>query len=132
MVITTTCSTIIPGIGCTALRLKDPVLPGDARTIDRYFETSAFATPPAFSMGSDSRTEPRLRTPGINNFDIGISRNQRLKENRVKMQFRAEFFSAFNHTQLGSPTGATTSPDFGRITSATGTRTIQLGLRLSY
>jgi hypothetical protein len=132
MVITTTCSTVIPGIGCTALRQKDAVLAGEQRTIDRYFDTSAFATPPAFSMGSDSRTEPQLRLPGINNFDIGISRNQRFRENRVNVQFRAEFFSAFNHTQLGAPNGSTSSPDFGRITSATGTRTIQLGLRLSY
>ena len=132
MVITTTCSTVIPGIGCTALRTRDPVLPAEERSINRYFDTTAFGTPPAFSMGSDSRTEPRLRIPGINNFDIGISRNQRFRENRVNMQFRAELFSAFNHTQLGAPNGSTTSPDFGRITSAGGTRTIQLGLRLSY
>jgi hypothetical protein len=131
MVVTTTCSTVI-GVGCTPLRLSDPVLPAEQRSIDHYFDTAVFATPPAFSMGTGSRTEPRLRIPGINNFDIGLSRNQRFKENRVNLQFRAEFFSAFNHTQLGSPNGSTSSPDFGRITSATGTRTIQFGLRLSY
>jgi hypothetical protein len=132
MVVTAPCSTNLPGVSCTPLRLKDPVLPADQRTIDRYFDTTAFAVPPAFSIGNDSRTEPRLRIPGINNFDVGIGRNQRFHGERVNLQFRAELFSAFNHTQLGTPNGSVTSPDFGRITSATGTRTMQFGLRLSY
>jgi len=104
----------------------------DQRTINRYFDTTAFAVPPAFSICNDSRSEPRLRIPGINNFDIGIGRNQRFREQRVNLQFRAEMFSAFNHTQLGAPNGSVTSPDFGRITSAGGARTMQFGLRLSY
>jgi hypothetical protein len=132
MVVTSTCSTQLPGVNCTPLRQKDAVLPGEQRTIDRYFDTTAFGVPPPFSLGTDSRTEPRLRIPGINNFDVGVSRNQRFREQRMNLQFRAEFFSAFNHTQLGSPNGSVTSPDFGRITSASGTRTIQFGLRLSY
>jgi hypothetical protein len=132
MVVTAPCSTNLPGVSCTPLRVKDPVIEGDQRTLNRYFDTTAFAVPPPFSLGTDSRTQPRLRIPGLNNFDVGIGRNQRFAENRVNLQFRAEFFSAFNHTQLGSPNGSVTSPDFGRITSATGTRTIQLGLRLSY
>ena len=104
----------------------------DQRNINRYFDTTAFAVPPAFSLGTVSRIEPQLRIPGINNFDIAIGRNQTFREQRVNLQFRAELFSAFNHTQLGGPNGSVTSPDFGRITSATGTRTIQLGRRLSY
>ena len=132
MVITGPSSTSLPGIGATAVRLKDPTLPADQRSIDRYFDKAAFTTAPAYSMGSDSRTQPKLRIPGILNFDIGVGRNQRFFEQRVNLQFRAEMFSAFNHTQLGSPNGSVTSPDFGRITSATGTRTIQLGLRLGY
>lgn len=132
MVTSAPCSTNLPGVGCTALRQKDPVLAADDRTINRYFDTGAFAVPPPFSLGSDSRTQPRLRTPGANNFDIGIARNQKFREQRVNLQFRAELFSAFNHTQLAAPNGSVTSPDFGRITSASGTRTIQMGLRLSY
>jgi TonB dependent receptor len=132
MVVTAPCSTNLPGVSCTPLRYKDPVLASDERSINRYFDTTAFAVPPPFSLGNDSRTEPRLRTPGINNFDIGIGRNQRFRGERMNLQFRAELFSAFNHTQLGTPNGSVTSPDFGRITSASGTRTIQLGLRLSY
>ncbi|MBI3209267.1 MAG: TonB-dependent receptor [Candidatus Solibacter usitatus] len=131
MVVTSTCSTNLPGVSCTPVRLKDPVL-DTGSNINRYFDTTAYAVPAPFSMGSGSRTEPRLRTPGVNNFDIGISRSQKFREQRISLQFRAEMFGAFNHTQLGAPNGSVTSPDFGRITSASGTRTIQFGLRLAY
>jgi hypothetical protein len=132
LVITAPCSTNLPGVNCTPLRLKDPVLPSGQGTISHYFDTTAFAVPPAFSLGSDSRTEPRLRAPGINNFDLGISRNQRFREQRINLQFRAELFSAFNHTQFDIPDSSVTSPTFGQIMSANGARTIQLALRLSY
>jgi hypothetical protein len=40
----------------TAVRLRDPALPTDQRTLDRYFETSAFQPAPTYSIGNDSRT----------------------------------------------------------------------------
>src|SRR5262249_40570696 len=92
MVITGSCSTNLPGVSCATLRLKDPVLPGDQRSVNRYFDTSAFALAPAFSLGSDSRTQPRLRAPGISACDIGIGRNQRFREGRINLQFRTELF----------------------------------------
>jgi hypothetical protein len=60
MVITGPNNTRLPGV---AVRLKDPVLDADQRTLTRYFDTSAFAPAPTFSMGNDSRTQPRLRGP---------------------------------------------------------------------
>jgi hypothetical protein len=132
MVIVGVNNTQLPGVSATALRLKDPVLPAEERTLNRYFDTTAFAVAPNFSLGNDSRTQPRLRIPGISTYDIGIGRNQRFFEQRVNLQFRAEMFNAFNHTQFQAPNGTVTSPDFGRITAANAGRTIQLGLRLSY
>src|SRR5262249_38803483 len=48
LVITTTCSTNLPGVSCTPVRSKDAVLPADQRSVSRYFDTTAFAVPPAF------------------------------------------------------------------------------------
>jgi hypothetical protein len=131
MVITGPNNTRLPGVSATALRLKDPVLPDDQRTLDRWFDTSAFAPAPTYSIGNDSRTQPRLRTPGINTADLMVGRNQPIKE-RMNLQFRAEFFNAFNTPQFDAPNGNVTATNFGAITSASGTRTIQLGLRLSF
>lgn len=129
MVITGPNNTRLPGVSATAVRTKDPVVSDP--TIDRWFDTTAFAPAPTYSMGNDSRTQPRLRTPGINSWDVSLSRSQRFRE-RVNLQFRAEFYDAFNNPQFNAPNGSVVSTNFGQITSAGGARQIQLGLRLSY
>jgi hypothetical protein len=122
----------LPGVGATAVKLKSPILPEGQQSIDRWFDTSAFVVPQPFTLGSDSRTQPNLRGPGINTFDIMISRTQRIKE-RVNVQFRAEFYNAFNTTQFGDPVGGVTERNFGKILGLrAGSRTIQFGLRISY
>jgi len=115
MVISGPNNTRLPGVSARALRLKDPVLAEAQRTLDRYFDTSAFAPAPTFSMGNDSRTQPRLRAVGINTFDISLSRTQPIRE-RVQLQFRAEFFNAFNKPQLGEPNSSVTATNFGKRT----------------
>jgi hypothetical protein len=64
-------------------------------------------------------------------FDVGLSRIQKIRE-RANIQFRAEFSNAFNTPQFDAPTGSVTSVNFGKIVSASGTRNIQLGLRVSF
>ncbi len=130
LVITGPNNTRLPGVSAVATRLKSPVL-SDGQTLDRWFDTGAFVQAPQFSLGNDSRTQPNLRGPGMKTFDIGLSRTQRIRE-RMNLQFRAEFFNAFNTPQFGDPNGSLTSPDFGRITSGGSPRSIQLGLRFSY
>jgi hypothetical protein len=130
-VITAPGNTRLTGVGGYADRLRPGVLPAEQRSIQRWFDIGAFATPALYTMPNGSRTEPNIRTPGIKTFDLSLSRIQRIGE-RVSLQFRAEFFNAFNTPQFGAPNGSTTSVDFGRITSASGERNIQFGLRLSY
>jgi Carboxypeptidase regulatory-like domain/TonB dependent receptor len=131
VVITGPASTFLPGVGATAIKMKSPVLPKGEQTIDRWFDTTAFKAAPAFSLGSDSRTQPNLREPGIKSFDLALSRTQRIKE-RMNLQFRAEFYNAFNTTQFGGPVGNVNDLNFGKILSSGGGRNIQFGLRLSY
>lgn len=131
VVITAPSNTRLPGVGGYADRLRPAKLPKEQRTLDRWFDTAAYAVPALYTFPNGSRTEPNIRTPGMKTFDIGLSRIQKIGE-RVRVQFRAEFFNAFNTPQFGAPQGSVTSTDFGRITSASGERNIQLGIRLSY
>jgi hypothetical protein len=131
MVITGPNNTRLPGVTAAAVRLRDPVLPDDQRTLDRWFDTKAFEAAPTFSIGNDSRTQPRLRTPGMKTADLMLGRNQPIKE-RLNLQFRAEFYNAFNTPQFDAPVGNLSAANFGAITGASGTRSIQLGLRLSF
>jgi hypothetical protein len=49
------------------------------------------------------------------------------------LQFRAEFFNAFNHTNLGAPGTSFGAPNFGQISSIVGfARDIQFGLRFDF
>ena len=131
MVITSPNNTRLPGVGAAAVRLKDPVLPDAQRTLDRYFDTTAFLPAPTYSLGNDSRTQPKLRIPGLNTFDLNISRSQPIGE-RMNVQFRGELFNALNKPQFGAPQGSVTATNFGAITTASNSRVIQLGLRLSF
>lgn len=131
VVITAPSNTRLPGVGGYADRLRPAYLDPDRRTLDRWFETSAYATPALYTFPNGSRTEPNIRTPGMKTFDVSLSRIQKIGE-RAAVQFRAEFFNAFNTPQFNAPNGSVTSVDFGRITSASGARNIQLGLRVTY
>ena len=115
-------------------RLKDPVLPSDQRTTDRWFDTSAFAVAPPFTIPNDSLIQPRLRDPNRVNFDTSFIRNQHIRE-RFNVQFRAEFFNVFNHPFLSLGTGSSVTvntPQFGKILTGTSPREIQLGMRIVF
>ncbi len=120
----------LPGLTSRAARLHSGVL-STGQTTDHWFDTAAFTAASPFTLGTDSRTEPNLRAPGIVNFDFALMRNQRLWENS-NLEFRAESFNLFNTPQLGAPDSSVTSPTFGRILSGGGNRQLQLGLRLSF
>jgi hypothetical protein len=131
VVITATAATHVPGVGATAVRLYSPVLPDGQQSLDRWFDTKAFTNPAPFTLGNDSRTQPNLRGPSEQNFNLSLSRSQRLKEG-VNLQFRAEFFNAFNHPRYGEPVGNVNDVNFGKIISGGNPRQIQFGLRLSF
>jgi hypothetical protein len=75
-----------------------------------------FAGPPSNRVGYSSRNA--FHGPGFWNVDLSLSRRfliPRIGE-RVSLQFRAEFFNVFNHTNLGNPNPRLNSlaPPFGR------------------
>jgi len=131
VIITATAATHLPGVSARAVRLYSPILPGGQQTLDRWFDTKAFMNPAPFTLGTDSRTQPNLRGPGEQNFNLSLSRSQRIKEG-VNMQFRAEFFNALNHPRYGEPVGNVNDNNFGKIITGTNPRQIQLGLRFSF
>ena len=107
-------------------------------TIAKWFDTSlgaastgaAFSTPTVFTYGNSGRNI--LFGPGRTNFDASLFKNFAITE-RVKLQFRTEFFNLFNHTQFDIPNNAVGSPNAGIITGIVGTpRQIQFALRLTF
>jgi len=101
----------------------------------KWFDPAAFALPTTGTFGSIGRGT--FRGPNLANVDLSLLKNTSLSE-RVSMQFRAEFFNAFNHVNLGPPnttvfSGTSVSPSAGLIsTLATDSRRIQLGVKIIY
>jgi len=107
--------------------LRDPFL--SERTIDRWFDTGAFAQPAPFTFGNGPRTMPYVRAHGINNFDATVQKYWSLGAEDRKLQFRAEFYNFFNRTGFYAPNIQFGNPNFGRILGALPARSIQLGLK---
>lgn len=100
--------------------------------INEWFNTAAFAQPPSFTFGNESRTDPHLKDEGIANFDFTVVKNTQINE-RVKLEFHTEFFNLFNRIQFADPNASLGNPSFGIVTSTQNqARLVQLGLRLSF
>ncbi len=111
-------------------------LPSDQRTIQRWFNTSCFNTTSSQQLASNVRTVSSLfagiRGPGVNNFDLSILKNTRIREN-IRLQFQAEAINALNHPQFTNPSTTATSSAFGQVTgSYTWQRIVELGMKLSF
>jgi len=95
-----------------------------------YFNPAAFAVGAPYTFGNLGRNA--LRGPGFKNFDIGIFKNFRFTE-RVRLQYRAEGFNAFNVVNFGNPGSTVGTSNFGRITGTQNNqRSIQMGLKLNF
>lgn len=104
---------------------------GDTATGNFYLDPTNLdcATVPAFTFGSLGRNA--LRGPGISNVDFSIFKNTYITESKY-VQFHAEFFNAFNHTQFLNPDPNGFANTFGQITSARDPRLIQFALKLYF
>src|SRR5262249_569174 len=70
------------------------------QTASQWFNPSAFATPAAFTFGDVGRNT--IYGPGLQTLDMALVREFTFTE-QLRFQFRAEFFNAFNHVNLGTP-----------------------------
>jgi carboxypeptidase family protein len=115
----------------------NPELPESQRTVQRWFNTDAFAAfnapplPISFQRAFGTAGVGIMRGPGSVNFDFTLAKNFHLTE-RNYFQFRTELFNAFNRANFGPPNIARDSGGFGSILSAANARIIQFGLKFYY
>lgn len=102
-------------------------LPGDERTIDRWFNAEAFTRPAAFAFGTSGRNI--VDGPGSATVDLSAVRDFPLFSNH-RLQIRAEAFNLFNRVNLGLPNSTLGAAGFGAIrTTATNGREMQLAFK---
>jgi Carboxypeptidase regulatory-like domain/TonB dependent receptor len=128
----------LPNSGCgLANRVGPESMTGGSLDdkLAHWFNTSTFVAPTYYTYGDDSRTEPNLRTDGVKNFDFAAFKNTRFgPEDRIGLEFRAEFFNTFNRVQFNPPnTSCCGGASFGQVTSQYNLpRVVQFALRLKF
>ena len=108
--------------------------------LNNYFNTAAVDTSnpacpfPKIGDGTGYGNLGRgaFRGPHQANFDVALTKTARVGglHEGASLQFRTEFFDAFNHPQFGNPDTIVGSPSFGKIGSTSvAPRLIQFGLK---
>ena len=116
----------------------DPYLSKGERSFYRNFDTSVFQRTPLRGFGNAGIG--LLRGPGVNNWDINISKRIPLYSETRFIQFRTELFNAWNHTQFSGlytsarfdATGKQVDANFGAYSAARTPRIIQLSLKVVF
>jgi hypothetical protein len=100
-------------------------------TVNSWFYTGAFSPTPAGTFGNEPFNA--MRGPGRDNWNMSLFKSFVFSEERgSKMEFRAEFFNVWNHTEFNAVSTTFSSSNFGAVTSAHDPREIQLGLKLYF
>ncbi|MFN3322909.1 MAG: TonB-dependent receptor domain-containing protein [Bryobacteraceae bacterium] len=104
-------------------------LPSSERTTARYFNTAAFAIPPAGTFGNMGRNT--VIGPGMINMDLTLAKNIRLSE-RAGLQVRGEFFNLSNTPNYNIVGRIITAPTYGRVLNQLDPRQVQLAAKITF
>lgn len=121
----------------TGFSSNRPNLVGDANagphTVQEWFNVNAFQRldpqTQAGQFGSAGRNI--VQGPGLEDWDFSALKNIPLAETK-QLQFRAEFFNIFNHTNFRLPDSDISSPTFGQIREALPPRLLQVALKFLF
>jgi hypothetical protein len=116
---------------------KAPLGYGD-RSFYQWFNTSVFARPPKGSYGNAPKDV--FRGPGINNWDMSLSRKFPIGREARFLLFRWEAYNVFNHAQFSAVNSAArfdalgnqTNASFGQVTATRSPRVMQGVLRFTF
>jgi len=101
------------------------------KTFDQFFNIAAFA-PVTVAGASGNERRGAVNGPGLWRYDMALLKNTRIRES-MNLQFRAEAFNLFNHTNFQTVgTTLTTTSTFGHVTAVRDPRILQLALKLAF
>lgn len=98
------------------------------RSIQEWFNTSAFEAAAPGTFGNAPRFFSNLRTAGYNGWDLAIEKWFRME--RFRAELRGEMFNAFNHPIFAPPDTVLGDPAFGMVLDADIARQVQVALKI--
>jgi hypothetical protein len=120
-------------------RICDGQVPPGGQTVKKWFDPACFplpATAPDLVNGGvyipfGNSGSNILRGPGIVNFDISAFKTFLITESK-RIEFRSEWFNAFNHPQFLNPSAAVNTGTTGQLLNARPSRQIQMALKFIF
>lgn len=107
---------------------KGPKIAGP-KTVAAWFNTSAFAQPAAGFYGTAAPGS--IRGPGTIVFDMAAYKTFHLYRTHA-LEFRAELFNIFNHTNFSTVSTSLGSGSFGQVTGARDPRIAEFALKYKF
>ncbi len=115
---TVTVGNPIPGGDARPNLLHDPNLPASGRTVDHWFDTTAFVAnhaPDGKTLLAGDAGRNIIRGPAYYNLDMGLIKFIPVKKD-VRLQLRVEAFNLTNTPHFAMPVLRMSDPAFGKIT----------------
>lgn len=107
-----------------------PVFTHGTRTANEWFNTAAFAAPPAYTFGNAGRNS--VYGPGMQSLDFALVRSFGITD-AVNFEVRGEVYNSLNKVNLDTPNRFVNTAGFGTITGAMNpARQIQLSARIFF
>jgi len=126
-----------PNTGCHTTVSQGGLAPDRVGTLAAWFNPCAFDHAPDGELGNSNRAP--LYGPRFVNTDLSFIKHFPLPYESMRLDFRAEFFNAFNHAQFYLPGGSSGIQDVNAFSSLgviSGTvnnpRVIQFALKLNF
>jgi hypothetical protein len=108
----------------------DPNLSKGDRTVNRWFNTTAFSSPAQWTIGNAGRGI--VWGPGLKNLDFTVSKYFYFND-RFRLQFRTEAYNITNSPYFANPNVTFGAGTFGRITGVSNSaRQMQMALKLYF
>jgi hypothetical protein len=102
---------------------------GGPKTVQEWFNTAAFSAPAAGFFGNAAPGS--ITGPGVIDFDMALYKDFHVTE-RDTLEFRAEAFNIFNHTNFSGVQTALGTGNYGQVTSALDPRIMEFVLRFQF
>jgi hypothetical protein len=119
--------------------LHNPNLPADSRGINRWFDTTAFAAPPALGGRFGTSGPGVIKGPGVNIWNLGLIKEFSFGEKAPRLRYEVSATNMFNHPNWNNPrvnlsnlNTFGTIAGVGGVNDTSGARAFRMGLRLEF
>jgi hypothetical protein len=104
------------------------LFPAGSHTVGEWFSSAAFAAPAPGFFGNAAIGS--IRGPGLGTWDVALTKQTHLYQEKVNSELRLGIFNVFNHTNFSGVSTAFGAGNFGQVTSTLDPRIMELALRI--